>query len=410
MIRPIPSSYGVGFVSAKQLPEYAGKYREENIGRYWNYHVTANYLQWPKSVDFKGPYIIDGFSPNLNKTLHVGHLRQLALAKSLSSILNFDQKRAKFVSLMGASQGVFQYAQKQLGEWFDFLDFHPTLYYDVLMPLDQEVVPRRKTKVLIKDTITTDFNGKPFEHEEECEVWDGPKGPVIVVRSNGRPLYAYSDIAFAKTVGPTHYITGSEQKEHFSNLGLGDKHLSMGLVLGEDGKKIKSRTGDSITAIETMQLIEQHLNPTSEPKKLAWNILAWNFLHISRSSNVKFTPEQWTKSESPGMYITYTYARITSVLETENISHVNSNQLNEDDIKLLGFAGQHAFYMQHSIDALDPAILANYTHELAMKINVAYHSEQIKGGRLAFKYAIYKTVITLRDCMLQLGMFPLESV
>ena len=324
MIRPIPVGYGVGFCSQEQLPEFATKYREEQVGRFWNYYVTEDCQEWPEEIGQAGPFIIDGFSPNLNKSLHVGHLRQLALAKSLQAILSQTVKPSRrlseqstFVALLGASQGVFKYAVDELNHWFDFVEYHPTLHYDVLMPRDQEIVPRYKKNMPINSVFPmTDFNGNPFPTvEESCEVWDGPNGPVVVVRSDGRPLYAFQDIAFAKTVGPTHYITGVEQKEHFQNLGLENKHLPMGLVLGEDGKKMKSRTGDSVTAKEVLQQIITQFELTPDPERLAWNVLAWNFLHVSRSQNVKFSPKEWTKPESPGMYITYTYARLKSALK-----------------------------------------------------------------------------------------------
>lgn len=398
MIRPIPEGHGIGFYSNEQLPQYAGVYREEQVGRFWNYHVTSDVQKWPEPLIKVGPYTIDGFSPNLNKSLHVGHLRQLALAKSLQSLLH----ESKFVALLGASQGVFEYATKELNEWFDFVNYHPTLYYDVLMPRDQHIVPR----------------WTEYEATENvgCEIFDGPKGPVIVVRSDGRPTYAFADVAFAKTVSPTHYITGAEQKEHFQSLGLGDKHLPMGLVLGADGKKMKSRTGDGVTAKELVQEIVDHFDPTPDPQRLAWNVVAWNFLHVSRNHNVKYDPVAWTKVDAPGMYITYTYARIKSALagcDLQSWSKQNPDpqyDLTQADIELLGFAGQYVYYKNLSLSKLDPASLANYTYELAAKLGSAYHAEKIQGGRCGFGYAVDVACDALHSCMTDLGMFPLKTV
>lgn len=430
MIRPIPSSHGVGFFSMERLPQFASKYREENVGRYWNYYVTPQCQEWPEVVSANGPYVIDGFSPNLNKSLHVGHLRQLALAKSLHGVLNPQDKlpNAKFVSLLGASQGVFQYATDELKEWFDFLDFHPELHYDILMPRDQEIVPRYTAKVPYKDSISTDVNGNPFEHEETCEVWDGPNGPVIVVRGDGRPLYAFQDIAFSKVVGPTHYITGTEQQEHFNNLGLGDKHLPMGLVLGADGKKMKSRTGDGVTAKEMLEQVIAQLNETPNPKQLAWNVLAWNLLHVARTKSVKCNPEAWAKPDAPGMYISYTYARIQSAMNqvpyrdrtARHVIRITSEGVNsvfdpeydltQNDAELIGFANQHVYFLNRSIESFDPATLANFTYELAVKLSQAYHAEKIIDGRWGQKYSVAQAVYHLRLCMQQLGMFPLEKI
>jgi arginyl-tRNA synthetase len=74
--------------------------------------------------------------------------------------------------------------------------------------------------------------------------WNDDKSikPCVIRRSDGTPTYAYHDLAFAKMVSPDFYVTGMEQKEHFHTLGLGQKHLPMGLVLDSaTGKKLKSR-------------------------------------------------------------------------------------------------------------------------------------------------------------------------
>ena len=164
---------------------------------------------------------------------------------------------------------------------------------------------------------------------------------------------------------------------------------------------------------------------------------------------MKFTPEEWTKPEAPGMYITYTYARIKSALKGEatynSPAYMKSKEYDyvakcpdlkegerwsfEDDIEewskknpdprfdliqtdadLIGFANQHYFWFQQSMNNLDPAMLANFTYELASKLGTAYHSEQIKGGRYAFKHAVSLAVNILGTCMLHLGMFELDEV
>ncbi|MEI8270425.1 MAG: hypothetical protein WCG45_03575 [bacterium] len=389
----------------------------------------------------------------LNKSLHVGHLRQLALAKSLNELLNFSANRseqwdvkeetvassgnAQFVALLGASLGVFDYAQKELNEWFDFLNYHPTIYHDVLMPQDQHIVPRKKKNVKEKDS----------EQESEVEVWKGPKGEVIVVRSNGKPTYSFYDISFANKVSPTNYITGVEQKEHFENLGLGEKHLPMGLVLGKDNKKIKSRNGEAATAKEIFEEIQNKIKETKCDKKiLSWNIICWNLLRSNRTQNIKFDIEESTKPESPGMYITYTYARCLSALSGENhnsiydpdikkAQHENFEKHNywtgyivsekwqedaknwsrkhpmpmidmsQEDAELIGFAEQSNFYRQKSIEALDPSLLANFTNELAKKLNGHYQKYKIKDGKYGLKFAFANSVAHLRRCMLDLGMF-----
>lgn len=450
MIRPIVGPQGVGFFSMEPLPQFADKYKYQNVGRYHNYLFTPDNYEWPVEwKDLMGPYneqpsakfVIDGFSPNLNKSLHIGHLRQLALARSLQGLLHSD---AKFVALLGASQGVYDYAMNELRQWFDFVRYKPELYYDVLMPKDLDIVPRR----LIPDDPDSLLY---YGDKVGCEVWDGPKGPVIVTRSDGRSTYAFHDIAFAKKVAPTHYITGAEQKEHFESLGLGDKHLAMGLVLGGDGKKLKSRDGGTDAKAESViQEVMANLDDTCpEKRKLAWNVLVWNFLTVARTQNVKYKPEEWTNPDAPGMYITYTYARICKALEGIETPRVVPDEmkamkyefepvwdeskpenwgwemavdewspqhpdphydLTQADAELMGFANYYGYYLKRSIDTLDPTHVATYAHDLARRLGKAYHQEKIQGGRYGFQHAVWDAKNTLQRAMWALGMFDLKQV
>lgn len=388
-IRPLPPKFGVGFTSPELIPSLSeSKYRYEQVGRYHNYHFTTDKTNWPSHTYYRMGLTIDGFSPNLNKTLHIGHLRNLAVATSLQEILD-----CRFVAMLGASLGVKKAALDGWEWWTEFVGYTPRIYYDVALPDD--VVPCHRSRF-----------GDP-EGLEPCPmVWDGPKGPVIVKRSDGTPVYAFHDLAFAAEVGPTHYITGHEQREHFDSLGLGDRHLPMGLVLGDDGKKIKSRTGDALSATEALQIVSDKLDDTPDRKKLAWNILAWNFLNPARETNVKFELDRWTDPNAPGLYITYTYARIASVLR-EDWYHPPEKDI---DVTLLGYASYYDYYWKKAADNLDPSPLAVYALELAKVMNTAYATEKIVDGRLGFRYALYSALMALSETMRQLSMFRLNKI
>lgn len=413
-IRPMPTKFGIGFMSETPLPDdFVGGYRYEQAGRYHNYHVTPEEWQWPVhySRDYGAVrYVIDGFSPNLNKELHIGHLRNLAIAKALQKILQLQ--KPEFVALLGASQGVKKAALTGWRWWCDFVRYYPSVYYDVLQPLD--VIETREPTVEEVEKRVIDPN-EPGPDLTLPKLWDGPNGPVIVVRADGRPLYALYDLIFAKEVNPTHYITGHEQKEHFTSLGLGDKHLPMGLVLGEDGKKLKSRTGDAMPATEALSMIRNLLNIPDEERsmQIAWNILAWNFLRASRETNLKFEVEKWVRTESPGLYITYTYARLISALGDNRMSTYNEDEAgppSDEDAKLLGLSDQWHYYRHKAIQQMDPAPVANYAHELARALAVAYEREKIRGGRMPFFHTIRHTTGVLWDCMTALGMFLVTQV
>lgn len=405
MIRPLLR--GIGFSSTERLPEYAGRYREEEAGRLWHYYITPINPGWPQPYEVKENYVIDGFSPNLNKSLHVGHLRQLAVANSLKGLLNLGKKTAKFVSLLGASQGVYKFATDALNDWFEFLNFESELYYDVLMPRDMVECRRQE----YKDGVSM------LLEEHECPwVWDGPNGIVIVKRADGSPLYAFHDLVFAKLVSPTHYVTGAEQREHFLNLGFGDKHLPMGLVLGSDGKKLKSRPmkdgipTDSPKAEEIMTEVVGNLEECPEKRKLAWNVLAWNFLQVSRSQNVKYNPVEWTRTDAPGMYISYTFARVKKALSEVEFNFEEEPDFTQSDAELIGFADYFHFYRRRCVETMDSTQMATFAHDLARKLGKAYHQEKIRGGRMGFQHAVFRANCMLSHCLYCLGMFHLEEI
>lgn len=383
MITPLPSNIGYGFFSLEAIPN---TYKVEKVGRYWNYYFTTDNWHWP--IPNNSPnYTIDAFSPNLNKTLHVGHLRQLTLASALFHSL----PNSNFVALLGASLGIDEQHKADLMDWFDFVDYHPKIYFDISLPGN---LPEGTYSV-----FSGDYKG--------CQVWNGPKGPVVLIRSNEKKTYAYYDLIFSQIANPSHYITGEEQKNHFASLGFSAKHLAMGLVLGKDGKKIKSREGAAPSAIEIIQLIMDKLQQTEFPKKLAWNILAWNFLRCNREKSVMFDPDKWTHPDSGGMYISYTYARILSALKEYELAKPNIESI---DLPLLAFSEYYHHWYNRMVDKLDPAPLANYAYDLANLLGKAYHQEKIINGRKSFRFAVHYAFQTLSLCMQNLGMFLIEHI
>lgn len=410
-IRLLPENIGFGFTTKEPIANKFHEYRHEEVGIYHNYHFTNHCTHLPIIVTAPTGLLIDGFSPNMNKDLHIGHLRNLAVAVSLQNLLtgyygqNFQLVNNHFVALLGCSLGVKSKSLADFDKWCKFVGYSPKIYYDVALP---------------QDLIET------FEGDEGQQLWHGPEEDVIVIRSDGRPLYSFYDLAFSQYVKPTNYITGNEQIEHFKALGLGDKHLSMGLVLGADGKKIKSRDGNALSADEALAMVKANVRDVDDglKEKLAWNVLAWNFLSSRRKSDIRFNPEEWAKTSAPGMFISYTYARLQSALkQVRREVHgydINGNYSDmlitdeqwrtETDVALLGMCSYYEFYLQQSIDRMDAAPLANYLNDLCRFVSKIYEQQSIKNGTMEFVEAIEDVVSTIEQCMKKLGMFVIEEI
>jgi arginyl-tRNA synthetase len=361
-------------------------YLHSEANGFHNYHFTAANHTLPFLDKAPAdPVVLEGFAPNLNKHLHVGHLKNLAAAVALSRIL----KPCQPVALLGASLGVLPGALSELHAWFDFVGYHPQITLDTDLP--HGLVP------------TTPGSGK----YAGCQVWHGPLGSVVVIKSDGRPTYAYHDLAYARVVKPDWYVTGCEQAGHFASLGLADKHLPMGLVLGPDGTKLSSSAGGALLAEEARDLVLAQLEPTPEPRKLAWNILTFTFLKSALATNTKFDPVQMTRPTAPGMYLTYTLAKVHSALLKGGVPPAT---LTDGDVVLLGLAAYAEFYLHKAAEARDPARLANYLLTLARGLACVYGKQSIKDGPAGFQYAVSKAFRTLEEGMATLGLFPLHAV
>jgi arginyl-tRNA synthetase len=395
-IQPLPPHLGVGFTSDQPVSNVGHSY--EQTGRYHNYKVNPKSFRWPSSSQDVGDKVIDGFSPNVNKDLHVGHLRNLAVARALKGL----HPNSKFVSMLGYSMGEKPGAAQNLQKWFDFVGYQPQIHKDIdLKGPEEEMVPGEG-----------EFEGSM--------VWHGPKGPVLMKRSANHPerpgehTYGYHDLALARNVGPTHVVTGAEQKGHFEELGMGDKHLPMGLVLdAKTGQKMKSRDGTAMSAQEALIQIIDKLGATKYPKELAWNILAWNFLRLGREKNVKFDPDDWSKPDSPGLYITYTVARVERALKKAGYDghiDINKTELSDKDAELAGFAEYFNHYLDIARNTMDPAPVANYALELAKKISKVYKEEKFIGGRDGLIAAVQHANNALKKAMQVIGMFILDEV
>jgi arginyl-tRNA synthetase len=335
--------------------------------------------------------VLEGFAPNLNKRLHVGHLKNLAVANALWRILRPCQP----VAMLGASLGVLPGALEDLQALCDFVGYYPQIVLDTSLP--RGVVPSTPG--------TGEYAG--------CRVWRGPLGPVVVVKADGTPTYACHDLAYARLVGPDYYVTGCEQQGHFAALGLADKHLAMGLVLGPDGKKVKSSGGQPLLAAEAFRLVIGQLDPTPEPKRLAWNILAYSFLQTALGSSTRFDPVRMTRPTAPGMYLTYTLAKVHSALAKGRVpldADETPSHLTDGDVGLLGLAAYADYYEYQAAQAKDPAPLANYLLTLAKGLAKAYGKQSIQGGSPGFQFAVAQAFRTLGGGMVALGLFPLQEV
>jgi arginyl-tRNA synthetase len=350
-----------------------------------NYHVTQAAWEWPVEAKPSG-VVFDGFSPNLNKDLHVGHLKNLCIAAAMTNIT-----KAKPVAMLGAANGVTEGALEKYEEWCKLAGYSPEVFFDNLLPAPTVVL--------------TDGEGD----YAGCKML----GDVVIYKSSGAATYAAHDLSFAELVKPDLYLTGQEQHTHFISLGLGKKHLSMGLVLGTDMKKMRSTVkleGEAVNLMLADELVNETLAVlkfTPQPVDLAWNVLAWQFNSTSVSKNTVCDVKNWCSITSPGIYISHTNAKVSKALTLAVAPDPTGMSL--EDAQLCGFASYFQYYWQSAIE-MKPCHIAQFALKLAKKLSEVYGKKSIMNGDAGFVYSLHYAVGVLQKCMLLLGMKVLEQV
>jgi arginyl-tRNA synthetase len=118
----------------------------------------------------------------------------------------------------------------------------------------------------------------PLRKDQPCSVAcaaadtnrDGERMPMIVQKSDGGFMYSTTDLAAVQQRSSDEkadrvlYVTDSGQAQHFEQVfqigrragfapeGTSLEHVPFGLVLGEDGKKFKTRSGDTVKLMDLL--------------------------------------------------------------------------------------------------------------------------------------------------------------
>ena len=263
--------------------------------------------------------------------------------------------------------------------------------------------------------------------------------PLIIRKSDGAANYASTDLAtilyreerfHARGV---LYVVDKRQSDHFEQLFLTTQkwfaktgrplprleHLDFGTVLGEDGKPLKTRSGDNVKLKELLQeatdrayaLVTQKSPdlPEDERRQIAEVVgvgsIQYADLSQNRSSDYVFS---WDKMISfdgnTAAYLLYTVARIHSIFR--KLSQA------EDATPIECPEGPSAVRL--STDTLRPHFLCLYLYELAGDFSTFYTAEKVavddtavRSRRLAL---CARTLVTLETGLGLLGLRTLARM
>jgi arginyl-tRNA synthetase len=281
------------------------------------------------------------------------------------------------------------------------------------------------------------------------------KQPFIIRKSDGASNYATTDLA-TMLYRHEHFkatriviVTDDRQKDHFEQLDLTTakwfertgrdrpifNHVMFGKITGEDGKPIKSRSGDPIRlkdliaeAIERAYAVVKEKNPDlgdAELEHIAQTVgvgaIKYADLSPNRTSDYVFSWDKLLSFEgNTAPYLLYATARIQSIFrkledtQREGLEKRASILETDEEIALARKIVEFIGALQTTIETLRPHMLCLYLHELAGTFSAFYSANKVivedEGIQARRLILCSRTLLALKIGLSLLGIKTLERM
>ncbi|XP_059432130.1 arginine--tRNA ligase, chloroplastic/mitochondrial-like isoform X2 [Corylus avellana] len=281
--------------------------------------------------------------------------------------------------------------------------------------------------------------------------------PLMVVKSDGGYNYASTDLAALwyrlneEKAEWIIYVTDVGQQQHFHMvfkaanragwLPDDDKsypkasHVGFGLVLGEDGKRFRTRDTEVVPLVDLLDeaksrskaaLIERGKNVEWTEEELVQTAEAVGYgavkyadLKNNRTTNYTFSFDQMLNDKgNTAVYLLYAHARICSIIrksgkDIEGLKNTGEIVLAHADERALGLhLLQFSEIVEEACTNLLPNVLCEYLYHLSECFTKFYSNCQVVGSaeetsRLLLCEA---TAIVMRKCFYLLGIVPVFKI
>ena len=412
-------------------------------------HICKSMLAWqkfgngetPESSGLKGDHLVGKYYVLFDKAYKAEQEALLAQGKT-------EEEAKKQAPLIMEAQAMLQAWEagdeavlslwKKMNTWV-YAGFEQT--YTTLGVDFKKYYYESNTYLLGKDCIEEGLKKGVFFKKDDGSVWidltaDG-LDEKLVLRADGTSVYITQDLGTAQLkyddfgMDESIYVVGNEQDYHFKVLFLileklgktwakGLYHLSYGMVDLPSGK-MKSREGTVVDADDLLaEMVATAKQRTEELGKvegftedekanlyrmIGLGALKYFLLKVEPKKRLLFDPNESIDFQgNTGPFIQYTHARIQSVLNKANYgvaAKTNySGTLTSSERDVLVCLSQYPALLQAAATEYSPALVANYTYELAKLYNKFYHEEiilkledeDLKNFRLALSAATAKTI------------------
>jgi arginyl-tRNA synthetase len=293
-----------------------------------------------------------------------------------------------------------------------------TATYERLGVHFDSIMYESQTYLLGKEIVEEGLAKGAFYHRPDgavaVDLRDEGLDEKVLLRSDGTSVYMTQDLGTAlkrfedNDIDRCIYVVGSEQEYHFKVLSLvfkklgreniyhGIYHLSYGMIDLPTGR-MKSREGTVVdadnlmtemheTAYEAIKDFGRVGVETEDYKqelaeKIGLGALKYFLLKVDPQKRMIFDPTASIDLQgNTGPFIQYTYARIQSLIAKAEITETANSEIdsiNEYEKDLLKTLYRLNSVKENAAASYSPAIIANFTYELAQKFNSFYQNVPI---------------------------------
>jgi len=340
-----------------------------------------------------------------------------------------DKKiKDKFKKITNISVKGQEKVLNEMGINYDFFDYESEYLKDANKILSK----LEKTKKLF-----TDKDQRKVLDLKNTSIENQMKSPVLVLtRSDGTGLYPLRDISYTiekmKRAKKNIIILGEDQKLYFQQIKQTLSFLNIEspqavhysfILLSKKGKskKMSTRKGDVVLledflkeAIKKAKKEIDKRKTRGDAKKVGIGAVKYAILKNNNNKTIHFDLDEALNFEGDtGPYILYSYARAGSILrKTKNKNDFNISKLEEKEFELVKKISQFPGIVLDSYKNFNPAIIANYSYQLAKIFNEFYHAcPVINSGQESFRLALVKSFRqVLKNALHLLGIDTIEKM
>jgi arginyl-tRNA synthetase len=243
------------------------------------------------------------------------------------------------------------------------------------------------------------------------------------------------------------YVTDTSQKSHFDAIfdagrragwldnGKRVDHVGFGLVTGEDGKRLRTRSGETVKLKDLLmeaknRSLQQFLsrevdsqgeNLESAALNLGVGAVKYADLRNNLSTNYTFSFERMLDMKgNTAVYLQYTIVRMKSIIQRANDTDVGIDTENVDEIKfktpqeraLLLHLLKFDDTLDNMINELMPSKICDYAYTLCVLFNNFYAECKIFGGSEGINRVLTcrLALSTLETCFRIIGLQSLSRI